>query len=272
MFHIHGSPRSGTTLLAQCLNAHASILVPHETDFIVPLAFLLDRIVDPDVGRPLAAQLIASSKAFPGSLGEYLDPAEIPGLVANADYSVPSILEAIYTRAATKHGRSLGGDKSPRDLAFIRILHVTGGLSPPIKVVHLVRDGRDVMASLIRANWSNSRHSTVPNAWAASNAYLADVMEAETGHYLRVRYEDLVSDPAHWLERICALLGIDYDPCMLDPERRHPRYRGQSRQHPRLYQAISTDGIGQYRKELTSREIERFERIAGEQLERFGYK
>lgn len=272
MFHVHGSPRSGTTLLAQCLNAHPEILVPHETDFIVPLAFLMDRVKDPAIGRPLAARLIASTRGFAESLGEYLDADEIAPLVEAADYSAPAVLQAVYGHMARKHGRTLGGDKSPADLAYARILHVSGCLAAPTRVVHLVRDGRDVLASLNRANWNGNRNPMFPHAWAASNAYLADAMEAGAGHYLRVRYEDLVSDPGEWLARICALLGVDYDPRMCDPERRHPRYRRQLRQHPRLYQPFSTEGIGQYRVQLDAGETARFERIAREQLERFGYR
>ncbi len=34
MFFVFGSPRSGTTLMAQCLSSHTDIIIPHETDFI----------------------------------------------------------------------------------------------------------------------------------------------------------------------------------------------------------------------------------------------
>jgi hypothetical protein len=46
MLFVFGSPRSGTTLLAQILNSHPEIVVPHETDFIIPFVFVFDRIPD----------------------------------------------------------------------------------------------------------------------------------------------------------------------------------------------------------------------------------
>ena len=95
MFFIFGMPRSGTTLLAQCLNAHSKIVVPHETDFIIPMAFIFDRIRDEQVGRNLIYELIVNSTYFPNSLEEYVDARTVYDSVHSCDYSPASILNAI---------------------------------------------------------------------------------------------------------------------------------------------------------------------------------
>ena len=46
MFIIFGAPRSGTTLLSSSLNLNDSIVIPHETDFIVPLSFVCRSVKD----------------------------------------------------------------------------------------------------------------------------------------------------------------------------------------------------------------------------------
>ena len=53
MFVVYGMPRSGTTLVAQVLNAHSGLLVPDETDFMVPAAHAFRLVESPDLGRRL---------------------------------------------------------------------------------------------------------------------------------------------------------------------------------------------------------------------------
>jgi hypothetical protein len=116
MFFIFGSPRSGTTLLAQSLNAHTSVVVPNETDFVIPLAFLCDRVRDPAVGRELVATAIVSGAAFERSIGKFLTDTEVRECVHDAAYAVSAIIERIYARIAEKAGKRIAGDKSPNDL------------------------------------------------------------------------------------------------------------------------------------------------------------
>src|SRR5215208_3766820 len=71
MFFIFGSPRSGTTLLAQCLNNHSDIVVPHETSFIIPLAFVFTSIREPELGKEMIIRFITRSHDFQTSIGEY---------------------------------------------------------------------------------------------------------------------------------------------------------------------------------------------------------
>lgn len=117
MFFIFGMPRSGTTLLAQCLSAHSEIVVPHETDFIIPMAFIFDRISEQQIGRDLIFGLIAHSTYFP-SLEEYISLDDVREAVYSSEYSAAGILNAVYTKVAKASGAKIAGDKSPNDLNF----------------------------------------------------------------------------------------------------------------------------------------------------------
>lgn len=81
-----------------------------------------------------------------------------------------------------------------------------------LRVVHLVRDPHGIVHSYSKkygrlrrglSKWL--RHST------ASTAIGMRMDE----RFMRVRYEDLASDPAATLEKICGLVGIPYEPSML---------------------------------------------------------
>lgn len=270
MFFIFGTARSGTTLLAQCLNAHPAIVVPHETDFLVPMAFIHDRIRDPAIGRELIANLIPNTSAFAASLGEYLDADTVKSIVAAADYHPGAIAAALYAAVAKRAGAVLAGDKSPNDLNFARILVKTGAIGPEPRVIHLVRDIRDVMVSLGETGWGADLEQYFPRQWSNSNLYVHVHFREQGGQYLLVRYEDLVTRPEQELERACAFLGVPFLEAMMDPgRRRHPRYRDMPF-HGNLAQPISAAGVGRYMATAASVRSSQ-EAQAGEALRMFGY-
>src|SRR5436309_11510021 len=97
MFFIFGSPRSATTILAQCLSAHSQIVVPHDTDFLVPAAFVVRRIPDLDVGRRLVADLLTEARSYRHNIGEFLAPERAREAVLHAEYDLASMAEASLT-------------------------------------------------------------------------------------------------------------------------------------------------------------------------------
>jgi len=270
MFFIFGMPRSGTTLLARMLNAHRDVLVPHETDFIVPMAFLMDRIPDPNIGRPLLARLICSTRGFKASLGEWLTEQDVFTCVERADYHAAAVVASLYGAMAARAGKRLAGDKSPNDLNFIRILDKTGVTQAPTRIIHIVRDVRDVMVSLHRTGWVPDLDRWFPRQWANQNLYLHGQL-AGREHYFLLRYEDLVADPRGHAAHLCAWLGIPWDEGMLDSEARaHPRYEDMA-QHSRLTQGVDRSAVAQYLSEASPDQVEHWHAQAQEALQRFGY-
>lgn len=271
MFFIFGSPRSGTTLLAQTLNAHPDIVVPHETDFLVPLAFVCDRVRDPDIGRRLVADLVVNGTDFGASIGEYLSAEEARAAIAAADYAAPAMADALYAAVARKAGKALAGDKSPNDLNFIRILHKTGMLAAPARCLHIVRDVRDLAVSLQRTGWAPDLGHYFARQWSHVNLYLRGAMRAAPDRYLLLRYEDLAADPGAALDRACGFLGVEFQPAMLSPAARmHPRYERMPH-HARLASPIDPASVGQFLAQLDPALRAACERQAGEALEAFGY-
>jgi len=63
-----------------------------------------------------------------------------------------------------------------------------------------------------------------------------------------VRYEDLVEDPEREIESVCRFLGIDYDPAMLDPERRLAgRERVRTNSYEQVAETIYRRSAGRWR-------------------------
>ena len=117
-----------------------------------------------------------------------------------------------YRRYAAARGKSRWGDKTPAYGQFVPELL---GVLPEAHFVHIIRDGRDVAVSL-RATWFSPAEDVAVLARYWANQILTTRQQAaDTDRYTEVRYEDLVSQPADTLRRICAAIDLDYDPVML---------------------------------------------------------
>jgi hypothetical protein len=271
VFVILGSPRSGTTLLSRVLDAHPGIVVPEETDFIIPTAFVCHRVPDETVGKPLLTSLIASSNAFKTRTRWFISEQEVAAAVEGAEYSTYGIVSAIYRRVAYNQWVGLAGDKSPNDLIHLPILLETGFFERDVAVIHLVRDVRDVVASLLRLDWrEHDPAGTFARAWANANLYAYDRLHALGDRYRLVRYEDLVQRPAEIVEAACGMLGVEFRGEMLEPARRRELW-GKQPHHEHIGEPIVTSRAGAWRADLDPEIRRRCERDARDALAHFGY-
>jgi hypothetical protein len=271
MFVILGSMRSGTTLLAQCLNAHPDLVVPDETDFIVPTGFILNRIPDERLGKRLVADLVIGSHRYADSIGRFLTPEMVRAAIDAAPYDIVGVVSALYDAVARVAGARVAGDKSPNDLQFMRIL-LDDGFFNEVQQIHIVRDVRDVMVSMYRLGWIPRLRYGYPRFWSADNVFAANRLSVSPERYHFLRYEDLVRDPETVLAGVCAHLGVPFLPELVDPERRRAASQHPDMpHHARTFDTIDEGGIGAYREAFDEEALAHVERLGAEGLERFGY-
>jgi hypothetical protein len=134
-----------------------------------------------------------------------------------------------------------------------------------VRIVHLIRDGRDVVVSLMRRGF---------NLFGAGSRWLYDTvrgLEARgSPSYLEARYEDLVSDPEDTCERLLRHFGAGQLRVALEGSTgRRGEYNEQwlSRAEPRAWNQrpsdpISSRSVGQFRDKLSPRDLDRLERIS----------
>jgi len=263
--------RFSTLLLAQCLNSHSEIAVPNETDFIIPLAFVFDRIRDPETGKKVLTNLITRSTGYKTGIGEYLEKELVAKLIKNCDYHPARILCSLYGGIASVLGKKVAGDKSPNDLAFLRILIKVGGIDDRnMKIIHIVRDVRDVMVSLKKVGWGGDLDSYFPRTWSNSNLFMNKLYKDNSRNYFCIKYEDMVSDPVTVFKGVARFLKVDYEQGMLDFKNFHPRYK-ELPHHKKLYTPISTNNIGVYKNDISRKLLADYERQAREALNWFRY-
>lgn len=212
--YIVGSGHSGSTLLNLMLNAHSEMLGLSECDVI-------GRYIP---GRDATRDSSLLDDPFWLAVrGRYEALAQQPFDAINLECrgyrqwrdaqrsSWREMNRAFLTAVAEVSGRHILVDASKRP-ERLRLLRPTDGLS--FRVIHLIRDGRGVVNSVLR---KYGKFGKALRSWALPNLHALELRRHfDPGHWLQVRYETLASEPAVTLGRICDFLGVAYEPAMLD--------------------------------------------------------
>lgn len=261
-----GMPRSGTKLLRGLLNRHPRIGIPDvETEFLPWLARRFERFGD--LGSP------ARFAAFHARITRqtYFRFRREQGAVLEAqrwraacrELSAAGVFEALIRLEvdAPHGGARIWGDKSP---SYIDDLPLLKQLYPQAKVIHIVRDVRDYCLSMRKA-WGKDMLRAAQR-WADGVDKARHDGAALGQDYLELRYEDLLTGTEGELRRVCAFVGVEFDPRMLTlakPEENRGDARGATR--------VVTDNLGKFARAMPPRVLSRVEEIAGPTLLACGY-
>ena len=260
---IVGSPRSGTTLMRQILDRHPALGICSETHFI-PLVYRRRRAFG-DLSDPVKRKR---------AIDEYLQSRHIQRARFNIDELTARLMrdattyQAMFTSVLTYHaelhGKQRIGEKTPQHGLFLNILREW---FPKSVIIHMVRDPRACVASMLQMPWA--RGSVISNArrWRKINE-AARQFRGQPG-YLEVRYEVLVTDPVAELHKICSFVNEEYSPALLVPDPNPNEAAGEK--HSRSVKAVTPGRLELWRQQLTTAQIAQIDWTLGPSLERFGY-
>jgi hypothetical protein len=146
------------------------------------------------------------------------------------------------------------------------------GLKP--RYIFLHRDGRDVACSFKKAIVGEKHVYHIARQWKADQEKALEMEQhIPSDRYIKVRYRDLITAPESTLKNICSFLKVTYNQNMLDyfhaEESIKTARSGKMWQN--LSQPIISGNYNKYLKELTPEEIEIFEVMAGDTLDKLGY-
>jgi hypothetical protein len=163
--------------------------------------------------------------------------AEAPDLHALADRMERHVKEVT--------GKPVWAEKTPWN---IRVIGRFIESFPDARVIHIVRDPRDVILSLARKRRSR-RWLRWASTWLASVAAIQPYRAR--ANVIEIRYEDLCTEPASTLRQVCEFLGVaagmryfrgdTMSPSVLAKARGHPGWRLRPDRDP------SARSIGSYR-------------------------
>jgi hypothetical protein len=268
-FFIVGMQRSGTTMLRLMLNAHHSLAVPFESGFI-PLVYRdLDKYGDLSVRENAAACLSDICQRDMPKRGKLIE--DIARVLGHQIRSYADLVSAIFEEYAKQMGKPRWGDKTP---SYVADLDLLWRLFPTCRVIHVLRDGRDVAVSLLATEWGPKNLLKIAEDWRW-NTLLGHKMGAFLGEqYLEIRYEDLVCNPESILRQICDFLLEPYDENMLlyhtSAESQMPP--GSLKWHRASVSPPDPKKVGLWKHRMSLSDRILFEQVAGHELQMFGYQ
>ncbi len=193
---VAGMPRSGTSLIDQIIDAHPRAAGVGELASIEAFAARLSRAYDPDKEPP---------DCF-GRFDRFRWTRVAEDYVRDVRRLAPPGTERVVNKA-------LGNNK---------LVGLLARLFPRTRIIHALRDPRDVAISCYVGGFNNRLHAWTTRiewaacAWEQSQRMMDHWKRALDIPILDVRYEALVRDPDTEFPRLIGFLGLEWDDACRD--------------------------------------------------------
>ncbi len=229
-----GAPRSGTTILANLLNAHRGVLLTHETAAFLQLDEMMKK------SRLGSGGGVLSGKTYHDLWADHLREQAM------------SLIESFYGKIAQRENRgrlSYWGEKHPH---LDRALPLLEALYPDSTYIYAVRDPRDTACSIAQMN-SIAVNRALDMVCRFAGRYEAFVASIAAERVTVVRYEDLVGDYESVIGDVLKALGLTPDRsarAYLEKHKHRSSHSPDVRQ--RIDHAITS--VARWRRDMTAAE------------------
>jgi len=242
-----------------------------------------ERVVVPPEAQFFLDGLAASSDAGPERMSVFVScltdhwrlrlwelPRELPTQLAAHSPDPAAIMAELARAYATSIGREEADvwvDHTPVNIGYATTLFDE---FPMARMIHIVRDPRAVVASLLPLDWGPSSPRAAARWWLSRLAMGLAAEEAFPNRVIRVNYESLVREPRASMECLCPKLSLTFEPAMAE--------RGGARltthtlgQHALVGQPPDLSRIDAWRTQLSNRQVAAVEGELGDLPSIFGY-
>lgn len=272
-----GVSRSGTTLLRMMLDSHPQMAVPPESHFYFEMLKLTER-------GPATRESFHNFLTNFFSWSDFgITPSELKGALNEIEhFNFTEGVRAFYRLYAGRFGKKRWGEKTPD---YGMIMPEIQTLLPEAHFIHIIRDGRDVALSR-RSLWFGPGESIMAQAEDWTRWIMrARGVSGELPHYLEIRYEDLIAQPAEVLRKVCDFLQLPFAEEMLAYHETAGARLSALKGWPQLkltgerLQSILTtttkppqiNRVERWKREMTPEEGNLFREVAGPLLQELGY-
>lgn len=193
---VYGALRSGTTLLRLILDQNNHLSCPDETDFLFDYG-----VLDPQTTSTEHFDALSRDRIY----RTYCEGAGI-------DHTEPRSWQALVETMA----RPQDGVDQTVVLMLHRNLEQVLTQMPKMKILHLIRDPRDVARSSIGMGWAGSTYYGAHHWLNTENEWATFAADLPADQVLAVKYETLIEKPEETLQEICAFFGVPFQARMLD--------------------------------------------------------
>jgi hypothetical protein len=253
---VGGAGRSGTTLLRVILDSHSSIACGPEMKVIPSVAYLWAQ--------------------FQTKYAPFLAQAQMGA--EDVDRVFRSFINNLLEPTRRHEGKARVAEKTPNNVYYFPHLF---RIFPDATFLHMVRDGRDVVASLLTMDWKTPEGVPVDytrDARLAARYWATAVVAARTfarqtagrSRYREVRYEELVEAPEPMLRDLFGYLDEPWEPEVLTYYERQ-RALGDESSADSVTRPMHRMAVGRWKTQLTIADRSAVKDEIGALLVEFGY-
>lgn len=212
---IVGCPRSGTTLTQAILQQHPDVYTLPETHFmedlrIIRKRFRFLRVLDYYKLRKSKVVNVYHHLLELGNSNSFIDKSDIHK--ANTFNKAIQMVDKVLTHLAKQDQKAIWIEKSPEHIFYLHMLEKS---IKDAKFIHVIRDGRDVMASIYDAS---SKYQTTWDGYAQIDDCIRLYNQSikiskqyinSDNHYL-LFYDKMVLNTEEEIEKLYQFLGIKH--------------------------------------------------------------
>jgi hypothetical protein len=279
---IVSSGRSGSTLLRSILNATEEIFIPYESDFIArayPHYHQKTTFSESDY-RQITKLFYEATEVSGWGMDANFIFSKLKQVAPQSFADINSVLYDAYLKA-NELGHIPYGIKAPVLIASLDRIFET---YPHAKLLHIVRDGRDVYLSYQQVH-ANSEVKFGPKSLIANVLYWVDglrrVAEFKKQYpeipTIELRYEDMLTQPDIALRQVCDFLGISYrsaiheDFYKLERNQKLVSSDHMNSFHSKVRSALDANNIRKYVNRMTRLQKFIYELLSAPYLEKYDY-
>lgn len=290
---LNAIPRSGGTLFVTMLDAHPQISMSYEiyedrlsSDMGTP--FTITNVLDllnqakqgginndvqwikklPDYNLRTFLYRARRSGLTMEEIIQDLNSLLKSGKNINTSIGRLEFIEYLMKHKALKFQKSFWGGKTKTDLYKLYKRY------PNASFFIMIRDGRDIFASMKNNGSFNYSATQAANLWKESILNFRSFVSQTKAKAMEIPYETLVHEPAKVLAKVCSLSGLNFDNNMLSFYQSNLTLFENPHGHlsyQQLKNQLNSESIGRWRKDISDQEYNDYLRIAGDILKEMGY-
>ena len=267
---ILGSGRSGTTITASLLNHLPGIQIAKETGYIAQNMALLQDVNNPEALVRLIKEVNSwldkeqwRNRCSIEGFREFSQRYQLCGGAAFIHY-----VWQLDSRVPW-HELSFIGDNTP---LYVMAIPAIQELMPNARFIHVVRDPRDVVCSVLKMRFGADDVVVAAMEWhLLLGCWLMAERVVAAERRMEFRYEDLCISPEQTMTRLAKFLNLT-DEDATTALARHSATGSQRNtgfekvatvsHHTRLTEPIAPSRVGRYQSELTAVQVQAIEEVA----------
>jgi hypothetical protein len=285
-FFVVGNSRSGTTMMGRILGRNDSVFTFNELHFFEQLwsPQINPQVLSSEKAKQLAARLLTIQRDgyyTQGDSRHYAQEAAVIVQGLSNPITPPYVYAAFLNYEANRHGKSIACDQTPRNVYY---LHDILELYPQAYIVNIIRDSRDVLLSQkhrwrrrflgghsmplkeVLRSWANYHPVTISLLW--NSGIRAGDRFADHPRVFQLRFEDVLEAPEGHVRELCASVGLEFHPEMLQV----PQVGSSHRKDQRAQMGINPTLAGRWQRDgRHATDMAICQWITNENLTRHGY-